>query len=145
LPARGKISTNELARRAKAAGHRSVKRHETLTIDRDREVRKAADLICDWVLQTTLFGPARKMIVEEVRRKFRNMREAGLHPSAVAPPGTPVSKIIERTELPALTDGRIDIVAWFAQWLCRWSFFAFPDQEIRDKALDFALEKQSRM
>ena len=140
MPARGKISTNELARRAKAAGHRSVKRHETLTIDRDREVRKAADLICDWVLQTTLFGPARKMIVEEVRRKFRNMKEAGLHPSAAAPHDTPVSKIIERTE-PALDD-RIDITAWFAQWLCKWCFFAFPDQEIRDDALDLAFQKQ---
>jgi hypothetical protein len=70
------------------------------------------------------------------------MKEAGLHPSAVAPPGTPVARIIERTRPPALTDGRIDIVAWFAQWLCKWSFFAFPDEEIRDSALDLALQRQ---
>jgi hypothetical protein len=142
LARQGKISTNELVRRAIAAGqHHSARNGEALELERSQETLKAADLICDWLLQTHLFGPARKMIVEEVRRKFRNMKEAGLHPSAVAPPGTPVSRIIERTE-PALTDGRIDIVAWFAQWLCRWSFFAFPDEHIRDNAVDLALQKQ---
>jgi len=75
------------------------------------------------------------MIVDEVQRKFRNMKEAGLQPSAIALPGMPVSQIIKRAKPPALTDGRIDIVAWFAQWLCKWSFFAFPDEDVRDAAL----------
>jgi hypothetical protein len=85
------------------------------------------------------------MIVDEVQRKFRNMKEAGLQPSAIALPGTPVSQIIKRAKPPALTDGRIDIVAWFAQWLCKWSFFAFPDEDVRDAALHLAAQKQSRM
>ncbi len=141
LARRGEISTNELARRAKAA-MRPAKHHEKITIDRDRETRLAADLISGWLLQTQLFEPARKMIVDEVHRKFRMMKEAGLRPSAVAPPGTHVFRMIESTR-PALDD-RLDIVAWFAQWLCRWSFFAFPDEEIRDTALDLALQRQSK-
>jgi hypothetical protein len=80
---------------------------------------------------------SREAIVKEVRHKFITMKEAGLHPSVTAPPNTLVSKIIECTK-PALIDGRIDIVAWFAQWLCKWSFFAFPDEDIKDKALDLA-------
>jgi hypothetical protein len=114
-----------------------------LTIDRDRETRIAADLICDWLLQTQLFGPAREAIVKEVQHKFLIMKEAGRHPSAVAPPGTPVSLIIGRTKPPALIDDSIDIVAWFAQWLCQWSFFAFPAQDIRDAALESARQKQA--
>ena len=82
------------------------------------------------------------MIVKEVQRELLAMKDAGLHPSVVAPSGMPVSQIIKRTKPPALTDGRIDIVAWFAQWLCRWSFFAFPDEDIRNAALDLALQKQ---
>jgi hypothetical protein len=140
LARQGIVSTNELVRRAKA-GVRPNKNHEMLTIDREREIRVAADLICDWLLQTNLFGPARGMIVKEVQHKFRMMKETGLHPSAVAPRGTPVSKIIGRTEPPAFDDS-IDIVAWFAQWLCKWSFLAFPDEDVRDNSLSFALERQ---
>ena len=77
-----------------------------------------------------------------MQRKFLMMKEAGLHPPAVAPPGMIVSQIIARTKPPAFTDDSIHIVAWFAQWLCRWSFYAFLDEEIRDAGLSLALEKQ---
>ena len=142
LARQGKISTNELARRATAGLRRSVKHRETSALDHDRELRIAADLICDWLLQTQLNGPARKAIVKEVQHKFLGLKEAGLQPSVTAPHDTPVARIIKCTKPPALTDGRIDIVAWFAQWLCKWSFSAFPDEEIRDNALDLALERQ---
>jgi hypothetical protein len=82
------------------------------------------------------------MIVEETQRKFRLMKEAGLHPPVAAQTNTPVSQIIVRTEPPELTDSRIDIVVPFAQWLCRWSFFAFPDDAVRDTALEMARQQQ---
>jgi transposase-like protein len=143
LARQGKISTNELARRAKAGLH-PAKHNVTLTIDREREIRVAADLICDWLLQTNLFGPALEMIVKEVQRKFRIMKDVGLHPTADAPPGTSVSRIIERTEPPALTDDSTDVVSWFARWLCRWSLNAFPNEDVRDSGLSLALEKKRR-
>jgi transposase-like protein len=129
LARQGKISTNELVRRARAADlRRSPDNSEALALERTEETLKAADLICDWLLQTQLFGPARKMIVKEVRHKFITVKEAGLHPSVTAPHDSPVSEIIKRAKPPALADGHIDIVARFAQWLCRWSFFAFPNE-----------------
>jgi len=143
LARQGKISTNELVRRAQA-GLRSTQPHETLTIDRDQEIRVAADLICDWLLQSQLCGPAREAIVREVRHTFITMKEAGLLLPVAAPTNMPVSQIIRRTKS-ARPDGRIDIVAWFAQWLCVWSFFAFPDEDIRDTSLHLALEKQASM
>jgi AraC-like DNA-binding protein len=142
LAREGKISTNELVRRAKAF-LRPAKHDETLTIDRDREIRIAADMICDWLLQTQLNRPAREAIVKEVQHKFLAMKEAGFHPSVAPHSDTPASKIIERAKPPALTDDSIDIVAWFAQWLCTWSFFAFPDEDIRETALDLARQMQA--
>src|ERR1035438_7742670 len=59
LARQGKISTNELVRRAKAGLRRSVKRRETSVLDRAQETREATDLICDWLLQTQLFVPVR--------------------------------------------------------------------------------------
>jgi hypothetical protein len=141
LARRGKISTNELVRRAKAA-LRPAKHHEMLAIDRDRDIRLASDLICDWLLQTELFGPSREDIVREVQRKFRLMKEASRHPTAAVPSGTLVSQIIKRTQPPALTDDSIDIVAWYAQWLRKWSLNAFPNENVRDSSLSLALEKQ---
>ena len=142
LAQEGKISTNELIRRAKAGSRLSAKGREKLVIDRDLETRSAADLICDWLLQTKMFAPVREMIVKEVQRKFRTMKEARLHPSVVALTEALVSQIIKRVKPHA--DDSIDIVAWFAQWLCKWSFFAFPDENVRAAALDLALEKQWR-
>ena len=141
LARQGKISTNELLRRGQTALHHSVKHSKTSALDREQEIRVAADLIYNWLARAQLFGPSLVMIVEEVQRKFRMMKEAGLHPSAVAPLGTPVSRIIERTKPPAFDDS-IDIVAWFARWLYKWSLNAFPNEEIRDGGLSLALQKQ---
>jgi hypothetical protein len=141
LAREGKISTNELVRRAKAVCLRpSAQQREEIALERSLEPRKAADLICDWLLQTPLFGPARVMIVKEAQREFLTMKEAGFRPSLAAPSGMPTSQIIERVKPP--TDNRIDIVGWFAQWLCRWPFFAFPDEGLRDTALDLARQMQ---
>ena len=89
-------------------------------------------------------GPNCEMIVDEVRRKLWSMAQAGLHPDRVAPPDTPIDEIIEQTRPPAIKDDCIDIAGWYSQWLCRWSFFAFPDEDIRDNALDIALARQCK-
>jgi hypothetical protein len=34
------------------------------------------------------------------------------------------------------------VVNWYALWLYRWTFFAFPDSAVRDEALDIALQKR---
>jgi len=142
LAREGKISTNELVRRARPSQRRSPHHSATLELERAQKIHEATDLICDWLLQTKMFAPVREMIVKEAQRKFLAMKEARLLPSLAAPHDTPVSQIIKRAKPPA--DDTIDIVAWFAQWLCKWSFFAFPDENVRAAALDLALEKQWR-
>ncbi len=141
LARKGNISTNELVRRAKSVSlPPSPQPREMDPLERVRQTRIAADLICEWLIQTELFAPARRAIVEDVQRKFRLMRETGLHLPVVAHSNTPISGIIKQTKPPA--DDRIHIVGWFAQWLLRWSFCAFPNEVIRDTALDLALQRQ---
>ncbi len=144
LARQGKISTNELVRRAKSTSLRRAEDRPAAALARAREIPEAADLICGWLLQTQLYGPARQMIVKEVQRKFLFMKEAGLHPSVAAPPAMPAFQIIERTQPPALKGNSIDIIGWFAQWLTQWSFFAFPNEDVRDNALGLALERQAK-
>jgi hypothetical protein len=71
------------------------------------------------------------------------MWDAGYQPLVPAHSYTPAAKIIERAKPPALS-GDIDIIAWFAQWLWKWSFYAFPNEDVRDSGLSLALEKQRR-
>jgi hypothetical protein len=35
-------------------------------------------------------------------------------------------------------------IEWYADWLARWAYFAFPDEIIRDRALNIALDKEIR-
>ncbi len=143
LARKGLIPTNELVRRSRAAGlQRAAQNREEIKLERERQTLLAAERICKWLLETQMIAPNCEMIVDEVRRKFHNMAQAGLHPTRVAPPDTPIDEIIEQTRPPAIKDDCIDVTGWYAQWLTRWTFFAFPDEDIRDNALDLVLEKQ---
>ena len=137
------IPINELVRRSRAAGlKRAARNREEIKLERERQTLRAADRICEWLVETQMNAPNCEMIVDEVRRKLWSMAQAGLHPDRVAPPDTPIDEIIEQTRPPAIKDARIDIAGWYSEWLCRWSFFAFPDEDIRDNALDLALQRQ---
>jgi hypothetical protein len=138
----GRLSTNKLLRRAKAHIERQAARQQAeRQQERQRQATKAATLISNWLNQTELNGPACEAIVNEVRWEFAVREGSGALP-APSTVSLPFDEIIRRSK-PA-EDPEIDIVAWFAQWLCRWTFFAFSNPDIRDQALDLALEQQCR-
>jgi hypothetical protein len=128
----GKISTNELVRRAQAA--KSQRAQQLL----QREAEKGADLISSWLRTTNLHGPSCEMILNEVRRELAERTDT--LPSRPASIGLPVDEILRRSKPPAFNDD-IDITAWYAQWLFRWSFYAFPNYETQSEALDIALSR----
>jgi hypothetical protein len=138
----GQISTNELIRRAKAHAQLCAARQQALRQrERQRQATKAAKLISNWLNQTGLNGPACEAIVNEVRREFAMREAAGALP-APAKVNLPPEEIIRRSK-PA-EDPDIDIVAWYAEWLRQWSFYGLSNPDIRDQALDLALEEQCR-
>lgn len=45
---------------------------------------------------------------------------------------------------PAIVNAEIGEISWYADWLARWSFYAFRDGLVRDMALNIAIESQVR-
>jgi len=112
LARKGKLTTNELVRRSKAAGLKRVALHrEEIALEQAREALKAAGTICEW------------------------LRNKGVG-------GSFGEQIIERSQPKRAIDDNADPINWYHEWLCRWAFFAFPDPEVRDTALDKALQAQ---
>lgn len=145
LARQGRISTNELVRRSKAANIRRAERHrQAIALQRNESARKGADLICSWLLRTGLHRPSCEMIVDEVRRQLAMQDAVRSLPATSQTITLPVDKIIRHCKPPELADDSIDIVAWYAAWLCRWALYAFPDADVRDQALDQSLNGQWR-
>lgn len=144
LARKGEITTSELVRRSKAAGRaRAARNREELKLERGRQALHAADLICKWLIATQMNAPNREMIVEEARLRFHGVIPVELNRSRQFAPDTQIEDIIVQTKPPELKEEhKTDIAGWFAAWLCQWTFYAFRDEDVRDNALDLALERQ---
>ena len=140
----GEITTSELVRRSKASGRaRAARNREELKLERGRQALHAADLICKWLIATQMNAPNREMIVEEARLRFHGVIPVELNRSRQFAPDTQIEDIIVQTKPPKFKEQhKTDIAGWFAAWLCQWTFYAFRDQDVRDDALDLALERQ---
>ena len=144
LARKGEITTSELVRRSKAAGRaRAARNREELKLERGRQALHAADLICKWLIATQMNAPNREMTVEEARLRFHGVIPVELNRSRQFAPDTQIEDIIVQTKPPELKEQhKTDIAGWFAAWLCQWTFYAFRDEDVRDNALDLALERQ---
>jgi transposase-like protein len=145
LARHGKLSTNELVRRGKAAEARhAVKDREEREIKRMQAAQKGCEDICDWLQENEIKGAYGEQIVDEARRLLAIAEQNGKLPPRQAPPNTPLAEIIQRMELPQSSNSDISFVGRFADWLVRWAYFAMPDSLVRDRALNLALDKQIR-
>jgi len=137
------VSTRELVRRAKdAAREHDVRRKETFERNRTEDARNAATAISNWLIEIGFTGPTCEQIVEEVRREFAQREQDGTLPP---PPGRhrlSLEKLVLRCRPKTTVPDNADSVSWYAEWLCRWTFCAFPDAFVRDEALAHAVQKQ---
>jgi DNA-binding transcriptional MerR regulator len=144
LARRGEISTNELARRSRAAGKRRAARHREETgLEQAREARRAANSVSDWLAEEGMSGPLGEQVIEETRRDFADRELTGhmpQYPSGV--PELPRKELIQRCRPTTLPENNADYIDWYHQWLWRWAFVAFPDPVVRDDALELALQQQ---
>jgi len=141
----GKISTNELVRRSKAAGIRRTAMHrETREFERTQASRRACKKICDWLAAEQMSGPYGEQIVNGARHLFAKAEQDGKFPKDAAPTDMPTAEIIKRCRPAELKTDAISFVARHAWWLARWAYYAFTDTSVRDTALDLALDEQFR-
>jgi transposase len=97
LAREGKITTNELVRRAKAAGGlQDAKRQEVLKLARAQAAREACREICNWLAAESLLGSLAEQTVDEARRQLAMAEWTGKLPKDVAPPGMSTAEIIRR-------------------------------------------------
>lgn len=116
LARQGKLSTNELVRRSKAAEiRRATEQRQALELDRNRASIQGCRAICDWIGTEELSGPAGAQIVGEARCR----------------PAEPYADASS-------------YIAWFARWLSLWAAYSMTDSLVRYKAIELALEIQLR-
>jgi hypothetical protein len=140
LAREGKITTNELLRRAKAAAQlRDQQQRKAAQQDRERQGAEGADLIYRWFIETGFNAASCWSILEDVRLKFTLKEQDGSLPMHPKPVEVPVAEIIRKTEPPPRS-GEIALEGWYAGWLFSWTYWAFPDREVRWTALDTVLE-----
>ena len=140
LAREGKITTNELLRREKAAAHlRDQQQRKAAQQDRERQGAEGADLIYRWFIETGFNAASCWSILEDVRLKFALKEQDRTLPMHPKPVEVPVAEIIRKTEPPPRS-GEIALEGWYAGWLFSWTYWAFPDREVRWTALDTVLE-----
>jgi hypothetical protein len=144
LARQGKISIRELVRRYEVARkQRQEEERQARDRDRAKQAEKAAAVIRAWLRKEELGTAAGEAIVDETRRAFFiAAQEDDLPKFAPPPPGTPIQEIIEWMR--PKPDPESEPVTWYARWLARWTFYVFPDEWVRDKALDTALDGEIR-
>lgn len=137
------ITTRELVRRSKAATlKKQVQHQKAFERQRNEAARKGAVDICNWFLDIGFTGPTCEQIIDEVRREFGYREQDGNLPAHPLQELPPLQTIIERSRPVGPVPNDPSVVSWYALWLYRWTFFAFPDSVVRDEALDIALQKQ---
>jgi predicted GNAT family acetyltransferase len=145
LARQGKISTNELIRRAKAAkARRAVEQSQALNLKRAEASIKASKTICDWLRSQGVPSNLGQQIVDEARRRLIEAEQNKRFPPGAVPPGTPVAEIIRRSRPPQAKTNDVDQIAWRAFWLAVWVYRAWPDDWVRYRAIEMALEEQLR-
>ena len=139
----GKISTNELVRRAKVAEIKSAaKEHEATEFERTQASIRGSKTICDWLIQEKWSGGFGEQIFCEAQRKLALAERTNQFPKDAAPAAMAVVEIIRRCRPPALTTDAINPLATAACWLARWALCAFTDPGVRYQALKLALDVQ---
>ena len=145
LARQGKLTTNELVRRSHAAGSaRATKQREALELERTRASQKGCKAICDWLAAEGISGPTGAQIINEARTTLAIAEHNKTLPRDSAPPGTPVTEIIQRCRPVEPNSDANSYITWFAFWLSLWAAYFMTDSWARYQAIELALEKQPR-
>jgi hypothetical protein len=141
----GKITTNELIRRATASKARyAAKQGEALNLKRMEASLKASKIICKWLRSEGVTSNRGQQIVDEARWLLIKADQSQKFPLGAVPPRMPVAEIILRSK-PVQPKAKDEIqTAWRAYWLAVWVCRAWPDDWVHQKAIDLALEEQRR-
>jgi hypothetical protein len=132
----GKISTNELIRRAEDAARRKQKKQlENREAERQQKVIEATKAIRAWLKQVHLDGTYGENVALEARSLLITGCESGRLPPANQNVQHTAAEWIEMCRPKAPAGDDIHPIAWHAYWLALWSFYYSRDPHIAIDAL----------
>jgi hypothetical protein len=145
LARHNKISTNELIRRGKGTKLRpAVQPSKAAEIRPTISAGEAADLICNWFGEHKIYRPDGEMIIKEVRREFAIRERDGSLQAFSNNAVPPINELVWRCKPKRAFPKDATSIHWYHEWLFRWVYFAFPDAQVRDEALQLALDRQKK-
>jgi len=146
LARKGRITTRELVRRSGAAkASRMAEDKDKEELERTKAAKKGCESVCKWLNEETRSGAYGEAIISEARRILAMAEQDGKLPRVQSPPADmPLEEIVGRCRPPESINTDVGSVSWYADWLARWAFFAFPSSVIRHRALNLALDWQIR-
>ena len=109
-----------------------------------RRSPEASDLICNWIREKQISGPDGESIIGDVRSEFAARERDGTFPAYSNNPVPPLKELIQSYKTGRTARRQADSNHWYGQWLCQWTYFAFRDPIVRDKALELALKVQCK-
>jgi transposase-like protein len=135
----GEISTRELVRRAVSSGrHPASISHEAVAFDREHTAIQASRAITDWLDEQRITRTDRVKIIDVARSSNVNSDTLVLGSLEGYLPDIPLDEII-RIFRPGESESEgAHSVAWFSEWLARWSLHGIPDDVVRFRALEIA-------
>jgi hypothetical protein len=145
LARQGKITTNELVRRAKAAvaSRESINR-ETLERQRTQASITGCNEIYRWLRSQNAPSNDGKLIVGKAQEILTQAEQTGRFPPGDVPSDMPAAEIIQRSRPDQSEAWKVGPAAWFAFWLAEWVYRSMQDEPVRYKAVELALEGLSR-
>ena len=133
----GEISSRELLRRANVRKQQqeaaAIKRAKA---DREDQARSSCESLLAWFAVEQLSAAHAEQIVDRTRQHLVACEMEGSLPKTGARAGMSVEEVIKRVRPAQRHD--VSSVEYYAVWLARWLYLAFPSPHVCHKALDFA-------
>lgn len=135
----GEISTRELVRRSGSQARRPVPvTREALEFESEYATVQASRVIAHWLDEQKLTGGDRAKVIEQARLRNVHAEESALGSLEAYLPDIPLDELM-RIFRPGWQDSEgAHSVAWFSEWLARWSLHGIPNDAVRARALEIA-------
>lgn len=140
------ISTRKLLRvLAEQDKRRAAQIQQARAQKQEQEAQAAARAIFHWLEEHNLAPAQGESVPDEVRRELaENERNGILAQLRPAPEGTPLDLIRARTRPepspPGVEPLEENSIPFYVEWLALWAFHAFPNPDVRDRALRIAAD-----
>lgn len=138
------LSTAELVRRVRDRRDRDQRWAQELAAARNvKTIAQATDEIATWLLER-LGRPYAEQVVEEARFLLANAEATGKFPKGKAPAGMTFAETMDRCLQSIKPSDDVDQISRYAYCLAVGCYYAFPDSNLRSRALDHALTRVIR-